>query len=118
MSSPAELMALGMPNTQANSLGSDTATGVAAAGSSSQTAATKLTAAFNEIATAAANSGVMLTAFSDFHLIFNGGASPVLVYPPVGSFMNGSLNASYSVTNGKSAFFFRSGIRYIGHLSA
>lgn len=118
MSTPAELMAAGLPALQANSLGSDTATGVVAAGSSSQTAATKLSVAFNEIATAASNSGVMLTPFSDFHLIFNGGANAVLVYPPVGGFMNGSLNASFSVGNGKSGFFFRAGNRYIGHLSA
>ncbi len=117
MSLPTELMGLGLPHSLANHLGSDVTTGVVAAGTT-QTGAKALTTGFNEIATAAANSGVMLDSFSDFHLIFNGGANPVSVYPPVGSYMNGTQNASFSVTNAKTAFFFRSGLRYIGVLSA
>jgi len=117
MSTPAELMAGGMPALLANRIGADVATGITAAGSS-QATATVLSAGFNLIGTAAASTGVLLPSNTDSVSLFNGGASPVSVYPPVGSFMNGVVNAAFTVTNGKTASFHRSGNQYIGNLSA
>lgn len=117
MSSPAELMALGLSSFLANRIGAEVATAVTAAGTN-QATATALTAAFVEIGTAGASTGVMLQSFPDVFVIYNGGANTVAVFPPVGSYMNGSQNASFSVTNAKTAIFFRSGVRYIGVLSA
>ena len=117
MSTPAELMAQGMPAALANRIGADVATGVVAAGSS-QATATVLAAGFNEVATAGASTGVVLPANVDSCTVLNAGASPLAVYPPVGGFMNGVLNAAFTVTNAKTASFHRSGNRYIGNLSA
>ena len=117
MSTPAELMAQGMPAALALKIGADIGTGVVAAGTT-QLTATALAAGFNEVATAAANSGVILPVNADTCNVYNGGASPLSVYPPVGCYMNGALNAAFSVTNGKTGSFHRSGNRYIGNLSA
>jgi hypothetical protein len=117
MSLPGELMALGLPHSLAERIGADIVTGVVAAGTSQTTAAT-VAGAFIEVATAAASSGIILMGGPDNFTIFNGGASPLSVYPPVGGYMNGTQNAAFSVTNAKSAFFFRAGNRYIGVLSA
>ena len=117
MSLPSELMALGLPFALANRIGSDTSLAVVAAGTT-QITATVVNSGFIEVATAGANSGIQLNGFSDNFVIVNGGASPLSVYPPVGSFMNGSVNAAFSVTNAKTAFIFRSGNRYIAVMSA
>lgn len=117
MSSTAELMASGMAASAANQLGSDTVTGIVAAGST-QTDATALTVEFVEIATAGASTGVKLNDGASVYVVYNGGANAVKVYPPVGSFMNGTVNAAFSVTNAKTAIFFRSNLRFIGVLSA
>lgn len=117
MASTAELMALGMAHSLAYRLGSDPTLAVTAAGST-QTDATALTTAFTEVGTAAASTGVILPANASFYVVYNGGANAVKVYPPVGSFMNGTVNAAFSVTNAKSAIFFRSNLRFIGVLSA
>lgn len=117
MSTPAELMALGLPATLANRMGADITTGVTAAGST-QATATPLMSGFNEIGTTAASTGVVLPRGSDTSSVFNGGVSALTVYPPVGGFINGVLNAAFSVPAGKTGTFHRSGIRYIGNLSA
>lgn len=117
MSTPSELMGLGLPHSLANRIGSEVQTAITAAGTN-QATATTLSGGFVEIGTAAASTGVMLNGFSDVTVIFNGGANTVAVFPPVGSFMNGTVNAGFNVTNAKTATFFRSGNRYIGNLSA
>ncbi len=51
--------------------------------------------------------------------MFNGGASPLSVYPAVGETINGSsANTAFSVTNGKSAIFKPVGQTWIAVLSA
>ena len=117
MSSATELMAGGMPATLANRLGSDVQTGVVAAGTTTADA-TVCTGEFIEIATAGANSGIRLQDGGDTYVVRNGGASTVKVYPPTGSFMNGTADAAFSVTNGKTAIIYRSDARFTGVLSA
>lgn len=119
MANAAEIMEAGLPWLGGMMLGADVTLAVTAAGSA-QTDATALTSAFVEIGTAGASTGVRLQADGtpSFYAVVNGGANAVKVYPPVGSFMNGTVNAAFSVTNAKTAFIFRSGNRYIGILSA
>ena len=117
MATTAELMAAGFSAAQASVLGADNATGITAAGTT-QATATALASAFTEVGTAAANSGVLLPAFPKTCIVSNGGANAIKVYPPVGHYMNGTQNASFSVTNAKTATFYRSGQRWIGVLSA
>src|SRR4051812_2487987 len=64
---------------------------VVAAGTT-QATATLLINGMNGVLTAAANSGVILNSnslTSDTQVVYNGGANPVKVYPPVGSKING-----------------------------
>lgn len=118
MSASNELMGLGMPAALASQLGANAQTAVTAAGST-QTDATALTGEFVEVATAGASTGVKLPASgASFYIVYNGGANAVKVYPPVGSYMNGTQNAAFSVTNAKTGIFFRSALRFIGVLSA
>jgi hypothetical protein len=119
MANTSEVMEVGLPWLGGMMLGADVTTAVTAAGSA-QADATALTSAFVEVGTAAASTGIRLQpdGIPSFYAIFNGGANAVKVYPPVGSFMNGTVNAAFSVTNAKTAFIFRSGNRYIGVLSA
>ncbi len=119
MASKGEHMASGMSAVLAKTLGMEVTTGVVAAGTT-QLNATALTTEFIEIATASASTGVRLPPSGDasFFVVYNGGANAVLVYPPVGSIMNGASNAGFSVTNAKTGMFFRSGLRYIGVISA
>jgi hypothetical protein len=117
MSSATELMAGGLPATLANRLGSDTQTAVTAAGTTTADA-TVCVGEFIEIGTAGANTGIRLPDGGDTYVVRNGGASTVKVYPPTGSFMNGTQDAAFSVTNAKTAIFFRADLRFIGVLSA
>src|SRR2546423_1257319 len=74
----------------------DAAGGISAAGTT-QATATELTNAINEVTTVAANAGVILPSKGykgDDMYIFNAGANPLNVYPPVGMRLNAlSLNA-------------------------
>lgn len=117
MSSTPELLSLGLPWQLAAQLGADAQTAVSAAGTT-QATATAATGQFIEVGTAASNAGVMLPDGASVYVVYNGGANTMKVYPPVGSYMNGSQNAAFSVTNAKSAIFFRSAARFIGVLSA
>lgn len=117
MSSRAELMGLKMPAALAGQLGAHVQTAVTAAGTAI-TDATACAGAFIEVGTAGANSGIQLPDGASVYVVLNGGASTVKVYPPTGSYMNGTQNAAFSVTNAKSAIFFRADARFIGVLSA
>ena len=95
---------------------------VTAAGTT-QATATLLINGMNGIKTAAAGSGVILTPnnlTSDCQIVFNGGANPVLVYPPVGSKINSlSTNGGMTLaTNTACVFWWLSDTQIIGVLSA
>jgi len=88
------------------------ATGVAAAGTT-QAAATLLPARFNQISTAAANSGVRLPSgvrSSGMVRARNDGANTVKVYPPVGGKINGgTANAAVTLAAGAAAVYVADG---------
>lgn len=94
---------------------------VTAAGTTQGTA-TALTADINFISTAPANSGVILYAGTkgDSQIVYNGGANPVLVYPPTGSKIN-QVSANTGVvlpTNTFCEYFIVSSTQIIADLSA
>lgn len=82
-------------------------TGIAAAGAT-QATATALTARLNQVVTVALNAGVRLAAFGgglDL-TVWNDGANPLNVYPPVGYGIDAAgVNAPYSLPVGKSQIF-------------
>ncbi len=117
MSSQTELMSLGMPHALAFKIGAETQLTVTAAGTT-QADATATTGGFIEVGTAGSSTGIILSNGMGTYVVYNGGSNAVKVYPPVGSYMNGSQNAAFSVTNAKSAIIYRSGLRFIGVLSA
>jgi hypothetical protein len=120
MATATELMGLGFSAAQANALASaPSSTAVSAAGST-QTDATLLTTAFVEFTTVSSGQGGRLQPASGQPQvqIYNGGANAVKIYPAAGEYMNGSQNAAFSVTNGKSATFTANGNRWIAKLSA
>lgn len=117
MASPAELMALGMGHSLAYRLGCIAQLAVTAAGSAA-TDATALTGSFIEVATCGSGAGVKLPDGPGVYVVYNGGANALKVYPPTGSYMNGTQNAAFSVTNAKTGIFFREEARIIGVLSA
>lgn len=93
------------------------------AGGTTQATATLLVNGMNGILTAAANSGVILNAnygTSDNQIVYNGGANPVKVYPPVGSKINGlpTNTAMILATNTTCVFWFLTDTQVIGVLSA
>ena len=95
---------------------------VVAAGTT-QATATLLVNGMNGVLTAASGSGVILNAnslTSDCQVVYNGGANPVKVYPPVGSKINGlPANTAMSLGTGTTAmFWFLSDTQIVGVLSA
>ncbi len=117
MASPEELMALGMAHSLARREGLTAHLAVTGAGTA-QTDATALTGSFVEVGTAGSSTGVILQDGPSFAIVYNGGSNALKVYPPVGSYMNGTQNAAFSVTNAKTGVFMRTGVRWIGILSA
>lgn len=119
MSLISELMSAGLQARAAALIGQDAAvTGLSGAGTSSQANATVITSRFSVFSTVAANSGAILPERGVVFIV-NSGANPLLVYPPVGgNINNGSTNASFSVTNGKTAMFISNGLTWGGILSA
>lgn len=122
MATNVELMGLGTPAAQASAIGSATAnTGLTGAGTSSQANALLLTSPVSVFGTVAANSGARLPPASGqpTHVIFNGGANALLLYPASGEILNGSsADASFSVTAAKSVTCTPAGNRWIVTLSA
>ncbi len=104
-------LGLGSPAAVTALLGGTPATGLSGAGTSSQANALALTAPISVFGTVALNSGARLPAFGatssnvlDEYLVCNDGANPLLLYPATGESINAlSANASFSVTNGRSA---------------
>jgi len=116
-----ELMAGGLAASPANLLGTDTAvTGVTATGSTQGTAYA-LVSSFTLFSTVAASTGAILPAASgaEDHLLYNGGAQTLTVYPATGQTINGgAANAGVSVPAGKSARFTAAGTQWIANVSA
>ena len=100
----------------------DVANSVSAAGTS-QSDATELVAAFNEVTTVSSGAGVILDsecAQGDEQSIFNAGANPLRVYPP-SSFKINSLSTNAAMllaTNTGCLFKWVSSTRIFGLLSA
>lgn len=121
MTSPARLMAAGMPAGQATQIGCDSATGLVAAGST-KAAALVLTAEVNVFATVSSGKSALLPPCEGSApvAIYNGGANALAVYAAGTDVINAnSAGASFSVTNGKSAVFVPgSGGHWIANLSA
>lgn len=121
MTSPARLMAAGMPAGQATQIGKDTATGLVAAGTT-KAGALVLTAEVNIFATVSSSKGALLPPCegSADVAIFNGGANALSVYAAGTDVINAnSAGAAFSVTNGKSAIFSAgSGGHWVANLSA
>jgi hypothetical protein len=100
MAQKAELMASSLPASAASKLGFDPLTAFAAAGSG-QSSATSLTA--NAANVSSGSGGVVLASNEQTYLIVNSSGSNVSVYPPSGgAFNGGTVNAAFTLTNGKS----------------
>lgn len=114
-----KLVATGMFTNTADAVTGDMKTGVTAAGNS-QATALALVADHTKIATAAASTGVILRKVGGTQTVYNGGASTVAVYPPVGGTINsGAANAAFSVATTKSAVFISAnGVDFVAVLSA
>lgn len=97
-----QLMGAGFSAGQANAVGGSVNANVTAAGTA-QGDATLLTAAVNNIGTAASSTGVRLPQGQpgDELVILNSGAQTVAVYPPTGAKINaGTTNSALNVVAG------------------
>lgn len=113
-----ELMACGLSAAVADKIGVRAQnTGLTAAGTNQATALT-LTSNYSRFSTVASGTGAALPRAhaQPEHVIYNGGANALTVYPTGTETINGS--ASFSVTNGKSARFFPAELEWIATLSA
>lgn len=117
----AKLATSGLSAVAALAINGDVATGITAAGTTQATAAA-LPAANNFIGTAAASTGVILPpgTAGDEVFVYNGGASTVAIYPPVGGAINNlAANTAVTVATLKSAYFvYSSGLNSASLLSA
>lgn len=80
----------GIPGLATQAICQDGNTGISAAGTD-QSGATELTAAVNVVGTVGAGSGVICYSGLvpvDSQLVFNGGANPLIIYPPSGFKIN------------------------------
>ena len=112
----------GIPGLAVQALCQDVATSVSATGTTQGTA-TALTSTVNYVGTVGASSGVILFSTAtagDSQVVYNGGANPVRVYPPVGARINGlSTNAAAIISiNTAVEFHCISATQWIGVLSA
>jgi len=116
-----ELAASGLAAETARLLGQTVpSTGLTATGSTVADAYPITTGGFFEFSTVSGSTGAQLpsaTGTPDV-VIFNGGGSPLTIYPQTGEYINGSQNGTFSITNGKSGTFKPSGLRWIANLSA
>lgn len=94
---------------------------ISAAGTT-QATATLLINGVNGISTAAANSGVILFpgGVGTSQMVYNGGANPVKVYPPVGVQINGiAVNGAHILATNTSCMYWTfSATQVVGNLSA
>lgn len=103
------LMASGAPAGLANNIAGDTSAALTAVGSTKATAL-QLASVQNYVGTTAASTGVSLPQANqgDSVEVFNGGASTLTVYTPIGiadTITNGSANGGFSVATMRSAKF-------------
>lgn len=82
-------------------------TAIDAAGTT-QATAQEIASDYNEVLTASAGTGVRMfptiqPGYSQ--AVYNGTGSSINVYPPVGFYMDASLNTAYSLANGKTQVF-------------
>lgn len=119
MATKDKLVKSGIHTNTADAVCGDMKTGVTAAGAT-QATATALTHDHTKIGTAAASTGVILRKIAGMQTVYNGGASTVSVYPPVGGTINsGAANAAFSVATTKSAAFLSAdGVTFVAILSA
>lgn len=119
MATQDKLVKAGMFANTANAVVGDMASALTAAGTTQATALV-LVADHNRIGTAALSSGALLRKVGGMQTVFNGGANPVAVYPPVGGTINsGAANAAFSVAATKSAVFISAdGVNFVAVLSA
>lgn len=120
MTTPTELMGVGMPAPQAVQIGRDLGTGLVAAGTT-KAGALVLVAEVNVFATVSSSKGALLPFASGSPpvSIYNGGANALSVYAQAGETINAlSTGAAFSVTNAKSAHFVPSGGKWVAILSA
>ena len=97
----------------------DVATGLTAAGST-QATALPIIASANIFGTVASGTGAILAQTDGARIVVrNGGANALLVYAPVGGYMNGTQNGSLSIATTKNALFVSAdGINWYSILSA
>lgn len=117
-----KVLGSGLSGLAVAALTQDVAAAVSAAGTN-QATATELTAADNDVTTAAANSGVVLSsklAPGDCQWVLNSGANPLNVYPPSGMKINQLASNVAIVLNVNTAAMFKciSTSKVIGVLSA
>lgn len=118
MATKAELMAVGMPASQANRLGYDTFTAVTSAGST-QLTATVAAGNASKVTCAIGGSGMRLNSSEQQGLVYNIGPQVLTVYPIVGGTINGlAINAGIQLAAGKSATLFADGLNTIANISA
>lgn len=116
-----EIEAAGVPAQAARLLGqTEPQTGLTATGTTAADAYDITTGGFFEFSTVAASTGAQLPNATGTPqvVVYNGGANALTVYPQTGEYINGTLNGTFSVTNGKTAIFTPSGLRWIANLSA
>lgn len=115
-----EFMARGMSAGEASLIGQDPAsTGLTAAGST-QATAFAIVSSFSIFGTAAGSTGAILpNAPGIFFVANNGTGQTITLYPPVGGNINGgTLNASISIPNNKSAIAISNGLTWGVNISA
>lgn len=116
-----EIMRASLPAEAARMLGATADATTETATGSVQADAFVLTANITKFGTVAASTGAILPSATGVapYFIFNGGASPLTVYPALGETINASAaNTGFSVTNGKGAYFYPHGNQWMANLSA
>lgn len=117
MPSRAELMATGMPATQAAKLGVDAASTATAAGTTQGTA-TALTTNFTNVTTSLVGAGVIIAYPFDRNFVWNTGPNTLTVYPPVGGTIMGlALNAGVTVATASGVSMEGDGLTYFANIS-
>lgn len=116
-----EIMGGGFSAGAADAIQGQAALTLSAAGTTQGTA-TAVTTSNNLVTTVAASSGVILPSSQqgDWLIIYNGGANPLSVYPPVGAKIN-QIATNGAMTLGTSTnciYFCFSSTQWIAHLSA
>lgn len=121
MPSQGELMRSGMAAEQAQLLGANLDGTTETAAGTTQTDAFALIGNITLFGTVASGAGARLPSATGKspYFVFNGGANALLVYPATGETINASsANTAFSVTAGKSGFFYPHGNLWIANLSS